>query len=951
MERHFTNSLVLCTLTAFTFLCAYADILPPERTTLGKIDLAYENGELSYDYAVTYKYLALFGDNEGLVPAVYKGDRLGSSPLVSGTSVILELGRVYPSLRPELKTMLEEHCGIGGAADGALYGANGYRIIGNGDSSYGGYGEFTYDTPEGNFKVHWVKEGPDALEDTTDDDNDGVPDIVEWYGEDYELSFGLATGLDRYGFVSRGDYWMLGAPGYEEFMPLRDYYPDIDGGWPGYDGPDSEYGSDFGGDDRWDIYIIGDFGSGGGGALYVDQAFPFTSWYDYTGYFAVPNSYFGDHLDPESGGGWNTTVLSAHQFAHLMQLMHDAMESSPSSRGAPFWYHEATAGYFEYTCFGSAENYFAWAGSYLGDPLNSVEDPGDGGYLLNLFLEDWVEKSSWRANLGDGEEDRFVPEVWRALTGPGDPWYTGDPNVNREAKEAIGFLIDEYNPDEVYAEGRAFKDTYEIFTKWNWFTGARDDGNHYVYGSLLPAIEPSRTHDAYPVEEPTGVPYVIDHLGSAYFRFENLPDWGAGVLIYEASDENHERSRDWAGHICVLKDGIWQSLEGQPGDWSDMLSPRDIGIIQIPDPDRYEAFVFCLANTSYTGYDLDYAYYFSETTDVDPPGVTMAPVRAEVNPDYVEVLVGSNEELFGVPVVYATYTPAGEGSTKVEVEMTDEGGGGMSFNGTVVLPIGFAGAGVVEYAAADLGGNIVRDTKQFSAGTLAAGGGTVGDGNAYLRAPSGAFKAPTLVTIFEGEAQAETPVATGLTAEGSGNLTVEEAVETVGTSYAYGPEWANLGAPVSVILSYEGLDVTKENYLSVYQWNGSGWTDLGGTIDRLHKRVTAEANALGEFILGYGDRKEGDGGGFVPTSYALYQSYPNPAGTSAKVKYALPEDTKVTIKLYNIAGQVVKVLVNEDASAGTYVKEVSADGLANGVYLYKMEAGDYNAVKKMVVTR
>jgi hypothetical protein len=631
-----------------------------------------------------------------------------------------------------------------------------------------------------------------------------------------------------------------------------------------------------------------------------------------------------------------------------MELMHDAMESSPSSRGAPWWYLEATAGYFEYTCFGGVDNILAWAGNYLEDPLNSVEDPGDGGYLLNIFLEDWAEKGPLGHNINP---NKIVPEVWRALTGPGDPWYTGDLGTNRETKEAIGFLVDEYNPDEVYAEGRAFKDTYEVFTKWNWFTGARDDGNHYVYGSLLPAIEPSRTHDTYPVEEPTGAPYLIDHLGSGYFRFENLPDWDAGVLIYEASDENHERSRDWAGHICVLKDGVWQNLGGDAGDWSDMLSPKVIGIIQVPSPDRYEAFVFCLANTSYTGYDLDYAYYFSETTDVDPPGVTMAPVRTEVNPDYVEVLVGSDEELFGVPVVYATYTPAGEDSTKVEVEMADEGGGGTSFTGTVVLPIGFSGAGVVEYAAADLGGNIVSGMKQFSAGTLAAGGGTVGAEGAYLRAPSGAFKAPTMVTIFEGETYAETPKATGLTTEGSDNLTVEEAVETVGTSYIYGPDWANLGAPVSVILSYEGMDVTKEDYLSVYQWNGSGWTDLGGTIDRVHKRVTAEANALGEFILGYGDRKEDGPGGFKPASYALYQSYPNPAGTGAKIKYALPEDAKVTIKLYNIAGQVVKVLVNDDKSAGTYVAPVSTDDLANGVYLYKMEAGDYNAVKKMVVTR
>ncbi|UCE28097.1 MAG: hypothetical protein JSW52_04930, partial [Candidatus Coatesbacteria bacterium] len=734
MGKKVTRLAVVLTLAACTVVSAFAEILPAGRTTLGKIDAAVEGGELPYDYAVTYKYLSLFEDTEDLVPARYRGERPGSAPIVSGTTIILELSQAFDTLRPELKALLEEQCGIAGGCDGGLYGVNGYRIIGNGDSNYGGYGIFTYDTPEGNFKVHWVEEGPDALEDTADSNDNGIPDIVEWYGEDFELVFGLATGVDKYGFHSKGSYWMVGAPGYEDYMPLRDYYPDLNGGWPDYGGGDSEYGIDFGGDDRWDIYIIN---IDSGCALYADQPFPFTLWYDYTGYFAVPGEYYGEHLDPESGGGWNTTVLTAHQFAHLMQFMHDAMESSPSSRGAPRWYLEASAGYFEYWCFGLLDAFIAWASQYLENPLVSIEDPDDGGYrsnILNMFLEDWSE----RGPIGDNiDPNKIVPEVWRALTGPGDPWYTGDLNTNRETKEAISFLIDEYDTDEVYVEGRAFKDTYGIFTKWNWFAGDRDDGNHYVYGPELSTVVPSRTHGAYPVEEPSGVPFLIDHLGSSYFLFENLPVWGAGVLTYEASGYNPDNSRDWAGHICVFKDGVWQNLEGDAGEWSDMLSPKDVGIIQVPNPGPYESFVFCLANTSYTGYDLDYAYYFSETTDLQPPSVKMAPIRTDTNPDYVEVLIGSDEELFGVPVVYGTYTAEGEDGTKVEVEMTDEGGDGTSFNGTVVLPIGFTGTGVVEYAAADLGGNIVSGSKSFSAGTLSAGGGTVGAEGAYLRAPTG----------------------------------------------------------------------------------------------------------------------------------------------------------------------------------------------------------------------
>jgi hypothetical protein len=952
MSKIATTLVVGVVLTVLLAVSAAAtDLLPPDRTTLGKIDMAVERGELPYDYGITYKYLALWKDTENLVPAQYRGERLGSGPWVSGTAIIQELGLAYDTLRPELKTILEENFGIVRAGEGGqLYNSLNYRVIGNGDSSYGGYEIYTYDTDH--YRVHYALEGPDAVTDLSDSNSNGIPDIVEWTCEDYEAAFTLYTGGSYYGHNSKGSNHMIAVPGYEEYMPLRDYYADLEGEpWPG-----DEY--DYGGDNKWDVYLIGDLGSGTGGATYIDRSFPITDWFDYSSY-AVQHSdvYYGVHGDAYTSSGWNTTSICAHEFGHSIQFMHDALESSPSApEGQERWYLEATSMWDEHYCYEGQPDWLGRCRSWLNNTRRSIEDDGYGGYdstVINMFFEDWVEKSTWKSNLGTSEEDRFVPEVWRAAAGPGDPWFTGEFSVNRDPKDAISYVIETNDTTKPYIEGRGFKDAFEIFTKWNWYTGTRDDGQHYVYGAQLGDRNPSRTYGAgdYPVTQEGASPFFIDHLGHAYFYFGELPSWTAGVLTYTGGAENPGGSEDWAGHICALKGGTWQSLDGVAGDWSDMLSPQDIGIIQITDPDQYEAFVFCLANTSYVGMDLDYSFWFNPTSDTTNPVTKISLVQTQVNPDYVEIALGSNENLFGFPEVYATYTPEGGDSTKVEINMDDPSGNHKSFVGTLALDIGFKGTGRVDYRAADMAGNIVSDSKQFSAGTLAAGGGTVGGGNAYLRAPSGAFKSPTLVTIFEGETHAETPTATGLTAEGSGNLTVEETVETVGTSYAYGPDWANLGAPVSVILSYEGLDVTKEDYLSVYQWNGSGWTDLGGTIDPLHKRVTAEANALGEFILGYGDRKEGDGGGFVPASYALYQSYPNPAGTSAKVKYALPEDEHVTIKLYNIAGQVVKVLVDEDASAGTYVKEVSADGLADGVYLYKMEAGDYSAVKKMVITR
>ncbi|UCE27775.1 MAG: T9SS type A sorting domain-containing protein [Candidatus Coatesbacteria bacterium] len=87
--------------------------------------------------------------------------------------------------------------------------------------------------------------------------------------------------------------------------------------------------------------------------------------------------------------------------------------------------------------------------------------------------------------------------------------------------------------------------------------------------------------------------------------------------------------------------------------------------------------------------------------------------------------------------------------------------------------------------------------------------------------------------------------------------------------------------------------------------------------------------------------------GVLPTTYALYQSRPNPATGTATIAFDLPEETKVTLTVYDISGRKVTTLVNETLAAGEHERTVSA--LAPGVYVYKLEAGAFSAAKKMVV--
>jgi len=94
----------------------------------------------------------------------------------------------------------------------------------------------------------------------------------------------------------------------------------------------------------------------------------------------------------------------------------------------------------------------------------------------------------------------------------------------------------------------------------------------------------------------------------------------------------------------------------------------------------------------------------------------------------------------------------------------------------------------------------------------------------------------------------------------------------------------------------------------------------------------------------------------LPLSYQLERAYPNPFGQITNIKYQIAKSGQVSLKVYNIAGQEVKTLVNEDKKVGSY--EVKWDGrdnqgnkVSNGVYLYKMTSGEFSATHKVMIIR
>ncbi len=88
--------------------------------------------------------------------------------------------------------------------------------------------------------------------------------------------------------------------------------------------------------------------------------------------------------------------------------------------------------------------------------------------------------------------------------------------------------------------------------------------------------------------------------------------------------------------------------------------------------------------------------------------------------------------------------------------------------------------------------------------------------------------------------------------------------------------------------------------------------------------------------------------GNIPGKFTLEQNYPNPFNPTTIIKYQIPDNSFVTLKVYDELGRLVKTLVNQDENKGTYNINFNGSNLASGIYFYRLQAGKFISIKKMI---
>jgi hypothetical protein len=91
--------------------------------------------------------------------------------------------------------------------------------------------------------------------------------------------------------------------------------------------------------------------------------------------------------------------------------------------------------------------------------------------------------------------------------------------------------------------------------------------------------------------------------------------------------------------------------------------------------------------------------------------------------------------------------------------------------------------------------------------------------------------------------------------------------------------------------------------------------------------------------------------GLTPNTYSLEQNFPNPFNPSTTINFSIPQKDFVNLKIYNLVGEELKTLLNEEKDAGTYQIKFDALNLPTGIYFYKLNTSSFSETKKMILLK
>lgn len=193
--------------------------------------------------------------------------------------------------------------------------------------------------------------------------------------------------------------------------------------------------------------------------------------------------------------------------------------------------------------------------------------------------------------------------------------------------------------------------------------------------------------------------------------------------------------------------------------------------------------------------------------------------------------------------------------------------------------------------------------------------------------------------------------------DGNSSVTFSTQILDTGVYNIYSMWPSNSGnafdAKFKINAGNEEIELTK-----TLKENGGQWNYLASISlkEESNISITLNDNASGNIVAdAFRIIKSGDVTSvkekYLPNDFVLYQNYPNPFNPTTKIKFELNTPGNTTLKIYDVLGKEVAVLVNDYLSSGTHEINFDASSLASGMYLYKIQVGNKWNARKMILVK
>lgn len=185
-------------------------------------------------------------------------------------------------------------------------------------------------------------------------------------------------------------------------------------------------------------------------------------------------------------------------------------------------------------------------------------------------------------------------------------------------------------------------------------------------------------------------------------------------------------------------------------------------------------------------------------------------------------------------------------------------------------------------------------------------------------------------------------------------------IELLSFSANYSNGFINLNWTTVSEINNRGFEIERSNDKS--NWRLIGFKEGSGTTTEQQSYFFAdELDNINDNTLYYRLKQMDYNGTFdysdvieievSPSSFSLHQNYPNPFNPSTVIKYQLPVSSQVSLKVFDVLGNEVVTLVNENKSAGSYEVELNSSSLSSGIYIYQLRTAGFLQAKKMILLR